>query len=55
MRNMLSDSSKFNQVSVAEDKQLNFIVNVEKYITDLLRDLNNSEIIFGFKYNFRVF
>ena len=46
MRNMLSDSSKFNQVSVVEDKQLNFIVNVEKYITDLLRDLKNSEIIF---------
>ena len=33
MRNILSDSSKFTQVSVAEDKQLNFIVNVEKHIT----------------------
>ena len=43
MRNILSDSSKFTQVSVAEDKQLNFNVNVEKHIADLLKDLKNSE------------
>ena len=46
MQNILPDSSKFTQVSVAEDKQLNFIVNVEKHITDLLKDLKNSEVIF---------
>ena len=46
MRNILFDSSKFTQVSVAEDKQLNFIVNVEKHITDLLKDLKNSEVTF---------
>ena len=46
MRNILSDSSNFTQVSVAEDKQLNFIVNFEKHITDLLRDLKNSKVIF---------
>ena len=45
MRNILYDSSKFTQVSVARNKQLNFIVNVEKYITDLLKDLKNSEVI----------
>ena len=45
MRNILSNSSKFTQVSIAEDEQLNFIVNVEKHITDLLEDLENSEII----------
>ena len=45
MRNILSDSSKFTQVSVTEDKQLNFIVNVEKRITDLLKDLKISEVI----------
>ena len=39
MRNNLSDSGKFTQVSVAEDKQLNFMVNIEKHITDLLKDL----------------
>ena len=39
IRNILSESSKFTQVTVAEDKQLNFIVNVEKYIADFLKDL----------------
>ena len=43
MRNILFDSSKFTQVSVAEDKQFNFIANVEKHITDLLKNLKNSE------------
>ena len=45
MRSILPDSNKFTQVSVAEDKQLNFIVNVEKHITDLLNDLKKSEVI----------
>ena len=45
MRNILSDSTKFSQLFVAEDKQLNFIVNVEKHITGLLKDLKNSEVI----------
>ena len=39
MQNTLSGSSKFTQVSITKDKQLNFIVNVEKYTTDLLKDL----------------
>ena len=43
MRNIVSDSSKFTQ---AEDKELNFIANVEKHITDLLKNLKNSEVIF---------
>ena len=37
--------SKSTQVSAAEDKQLNFIVNVEKHVTDVLNDLKNSEVI----------
>ena len=45
MRNILTDSSKFTHVSVDEDKQLNFIVNVEKHVTGLLKDLKNSEVI----------
>ena len=45
MRNILSDSSEFTLVFVTKDKKLNFIVNVEKYITDLLKDLKNSEVI----------
>ena len=45
MRNILPDSRKFNQASATKDKQLNFIVNVEKHITDLLKDLKISEVI----------
>ena len=45
MRNTLSDTIKSTQVSVAEGKQLNFIVNIEKHITNLLRDLKDSEVI----------
>ena len=39
LQNILSDSSKFTQVSVADGKQLNFIVHVETHITDLIKDL----------------
>ena len=35
MRNILSDSSKFSRVSVTEDKQLNFIVNLDKDILQI--------------------
>ena len=45
MRNILSNSSKFTLVSVTQGKQLNFTVNVEKHITDLLKDLKISEVI----------
>ena len=41
MRSILSDSSKFTQVSISEDKQLKFLFDVEKHITDLLKDLKN--------------
>ena len=46
MLNMLSDSSKFSQISVSDDKQLNFIVvNVKERITDLVKVLKKSEAI----------
>ena len=44
-RNIERLSLIFTQVSVAEDKQLNFTFNVEKHITDLLKDLKNFEVI----------
>ena len=37
MRNILSDSSKFSEVFVTNEKRLNFLVNMEKQITDLLK------------------
>ena len=39
LQNILSDPSKFTQVSVADGKQLNFIVHIETHITDLIKDL----------------
>ena len=43
---MLSDSSKFSQISVSDDKQLNFIVvNVKERVTDLVKVLKKSEAI----------
>ena len=45
MRNILFDYGKFTHVSAAEDKQLNFIVNLEKHIIDLIKNLKNSEVI----------
>ena len=44
MQNILSDPSKFTEVSAAEDKQLNFIVNAEKHINHR-EGLKNSEVI----------
>ena len=45
MRNILSDSSKYTQVSIGQNKQLNFIVNLEKHITDLLKDFKKCDVI----------
>ena len=45
MQNIFTDSSEFSQVSVTEDKQVNFIVNVGKHVTNLLKDLKMSEVI----------
>ena len=43
MQNAFSGSSKFTEGFVAKAKKLNFIVNVEKHITVLLKYLKNSE------------
>ena len=45
MRNILSDSSKFTEVFVGNEKQLNFLDNLEKQVTDLLKQLKYSCII----------
>ena len=50
MRNILSDSSKFSEVSVTNEKHLNFFVNIEKQITDLLKQLNDSQVISDTEY-----
>ena len=45
MRNILSDSSKFSEICVANEKHLNFLVNVEKEISDLLKQFSDSQVI----------
>ena len=50
MRNILSDSSKFSEISIAKEQNLNFLINIEKQITDLLKQLNDSQVISDTKY-----
>ena len=45
MRNILSDSGKFTEVFVGNEKQLNFLDNLEKQVADLLKQLKYSCII----------
>ena len=45
MYNILSDSKKFVKSSVVDDKHLNFIIGIEKKLTNLLKELKASETI----------
>ena len=45
MYNILSDSEKFVKSSVVDDKNLNFIIGVEKKLINLLRELKAPETI----------
>ena len=37
MQTILSDTSKFSEICITKEKQLNFLINIEKSITDLLK------------------
>ena len=50
MRNILSDSSKFSEVFVTNEKHLKFLINIEKQITNLLKQLNDSQVISDTEY-----
>ena len=45
MYNILSDSKKFVKSSLVDDKHLNFIIGIEKKLTNLLKELKASEAI----------
>ena len=45
MYNILSDSKKNVKTPVVDEKQLNFIIGIEKKLTNLLKELKASEII----------
>ena len=42
---LLKDSSKFKNILVASDKDLNYVVNSEKGVTNLLEKLKNKNAI----------
>ena len=50
MRNILSDSSKFPEIYITKEKHSNFLINIEKQITDLLKQLNDCQIISDTEY-----
>ena len=50
IRNVLSDSSKFSEICITKEKHLNFLINIEKQITDLLRQLHPSQVISDTEY-----
>ena len=53
MCNILSDSEKFVKSSVVDDKHLNYVIGIEKKLTDSLKELKASEAIL--EINFKKF
>ena len=49
-RNILSDFSKFSEICITKEKHLNFLINIEKQATDLLKQLNHSQVISDTEY-----
>ena len=49
MRNILCDSSKFSEICITKERH--FLINIEKQITDLLKQLNDSQVISDTEYN----
>ena len=47
----MKDSSKFKNIPVAPDKDLNYITNSEKRVTDLLEKIKNKNAISEETYN----
>ena len=48
---LLKDSPKFQSIPVAPDKDLNYIINSAKRVTDLLKKLKNKNAIIKETYN----
>ena len=48
---LLKDSSKFKNIPIAPNKDLNYIINSEKRVTDLLKKLKNKNVISEETYN----
>ena len=50
MKVILSDWSKFQRISIQQNKVLNYIVHMENRVIDVLRKLKNKKIISEKKY-----
>ena len=50
MKVILSDWSKFQKISIQQNKVLNYILRMENRIIDVLRKLKNKKIISEKKY-----
>ena len=48
---LLKDSFKFKNIPIAPNKDLNYIMNFEKRVTDLLKKLKNKNVISEETYN----
>ena len=46
----MSDSSKFPEICIANKKHLNFLINIEKQIIDLIKQLSKSHVILDTEY-----
>ena len=53
LQSILSDSSKFAEVFVADEKQPDILVNLEKQITDLKKQLKDSQVNSDTDYNIK--
>ena len=42
MKEIVSDNTKFEQINIEEDKQLNFLLKSEKKVIDLIKRLENE-------------
>ena len=45
MKEIVSDTTKFEQINIEEDKQVNFLLKSEKKVIDLMKRLENEGII----------
>ena len=45
MKEIISDTTKFGQISIEEDKQLNLLLKSEKKVIDLIKPLENESKI----------
>ena len=50
MKEILSDTTKLEQINIKEDKQLNFLLKSEKKVIDLIKRLENDGKISGKEY-----